>query len=583
MVEPSSGNSSGYPSRGLEDLIALALEAAALSSIQRGNRSHPHRTPIHAAMGRDGIVYPDLLDGRAMTGVSIPPITVSCISAHGGSYFHHGIPIEGKHTDSSNTTASHLTTVHPNQIVDGAEETYYEGGRRVYPPTILHPHGDRQQQERQQPHHSNDRVNSIEENRSYYEGGRRLDKHPVQEDLRTSPRSASQQHPHGSYYHHHIEHDNAGAETSHFSGRDNVHVSEPKPPPVAWTVDMDASQSGSRSHSHGRVAPDTYSRLQQSTPPIPPLATKTASQQESEEAHTARRKRAQWSAPADISSDNGSGETRSKLPLSARGLAKEGSKDAKDNRSQDTSRASSQPPPPSIASAKSDDDNGTVFSASSLATAGAGSISSRAPRPLSQISNGAQRDPPFPATAARREEERGVSGSGYCPMPWSAVPVGADIHVNPLCVHRDNTPLRCVAVCHPSENLDDSLADTRSRDRNGGVEANLSLAIGSNTKNMTVLTMSRPSNSCHIVTELKDVHKGSIYTCDWSRDGNILASGSNDKMIRIIRYALFKILFTRTFRLHMHIHTVTRIYHNCCEMVVTSDPLQKEVMQFRPL
>ena len=32
----------------------------------------------------------------------------------------------------------------------------------------------------------------------------------------------------------------------------------------------------------------------------------------------------------------------------------------------------------------------------------------------------------------------------------------------------------------------------------------------------------------------KDVHKGSIYCVDWSLGGELIATGSNDKMIKII-------------------------------------------------
>jgi hypothetical protein len=489
-------SSEGFPSRGLEDMVALALEAAALSAIRQHGQGHPHHTPIHAAMGRDGTVYPDLFGGRVL--VAVPPLTVSSSAPHGGSYFHHGFK---PNADQNTSPQPH---VHPNQRVNHAEEAYYEGGKRVH-----------YQQQQQQSSHSQDRGDPIDEGKgkAYFEGGRRVD-NPQVSPRAQQPQHPRPQHPHGSYYHH----------STSTSKEAPERVSEPKPPPVAWTVDMDVSQSGSRSHSNGRApapalapaqaAADTFSRLQQGGPSVPPLATGTAAargsdgEADSEGSQSTRRKRAQWSMPADRSANHGAADGgTNKLPLSARG--------------------NPQPSPRIVSARVGDDDNGTVFSASSLAT-GVGTVSSKAPRPLSEATT-TRRNPP--EQGERRDRSGG--GGGYQPMPWSAVPAGADIDVHPLCIHRDSTPLRCVAVCNPVENLDDSLAESGGR---GGVEASITVAIGSNTKTLTVLSMSRPSNSCHIVTDLKDVHRGSVYACDWTKDGNMLASGSNDKMIRISRY-----------------------------------------------
>mmetsp|Transcript_5493 Transcript_5493/g.8369 ORF Transcript_5493/g.8369 Transcript_5493/m.8369 type:complete len:879 (-) Transcript_5493:165-2801(-) len=146
-------------------------------------------------------------------------------------------------------------------------------------------------------------------------------------------------------------------------------------------------------------------------------------------------------------------------------------------------------------------------------------------------------------TAAPRDRGKGRVADRPCepemvstrhtPVRWSEVrPQGIEVH--PVCIWRDTTPLRCVTAFSSQDPLEDSLVTDDIDDKSGHV----SIAIGSNANTVSILGMKRPSNSVHIVSELKGVHHGekcSIYTCDWSGDGELLATGSNDRLIRVIR------------------------------------------------
>ena len=73
------------------------------------------------------------------------------------------------------------------------------------------------------------------------------------------------------------------------------------------------------------------------------------------------------------------------------------------------------------------------------------------------------------------------------------------------------------------------------------------MAVGSNNKSLHVLRLPASGGSASaggVVRELDDVHRGSVYCCDWSApaaslgEGEcFLASGSNDKTVRISRCA----------------------------------------------
>lgn len=44
-----------------------------------------------------------------------------------------------------------------------------------------------------------------------------------------------------------------------------------------------------------------------------------------------------------------------------------------------------------------------------------------------------------------------------------------------------------------------------------------------------------PVENLDLVYEKKNHHPGSIYTVDWSNSGKLIATGSNDKSIKILK------------------------------------------------
>lgn len=112
-----------------------------------------------------------------------------------------------------------------------------------------------------------------------------------------------------------------------------------------------------------------------------------------------------------------------------------------------------------------------------------------------------------------------------------------------------NCPLRSISLIH----------DTAPDDISGIRQYNATFAIGSNAKSIHVFKyegyerrqgvthgLTGNNDSIFALNEFADVHKGSVYTSDWFCPDDdrftvargILASGSNDKSIRLIRYAL---------------------------------------------
>lgn len=73
-------------------------------------------------------------------------------------------------------------------------------------------------------------------------------------------------------------------------------------------------------------------------------------------------------------------------------------------------------------------------------------------------------------------------------------------------------------------------------------------AIGTNSKSLKIYTM-RPlfipkeaeyPHSIEMVFEKNNHHFGSIYSVDWSNTGRFIATGSNDKLIKVISVPDFK-------------------------------------------
>ena len=128
--------------------------------------------------------------------------------------------------------------------------------------------------------------------------------------------------------------------------------------------------------------------------------------------------------------------------------------------------------------------------------------------------------------------------SGRFPR-WGQLPIGQSTPIAPVCVHRDSAPLRCISLVPSTprqETLDDSLGLPQPPLT---VEPTI-IAIGSNSKSISLVSYDHSEGVTFgrvtIIDELTGVHNGSVYTLDWSNDSRYLASGSNDKNIRIISY-----------------------------------------------
>jgi WD40 repeat protein len=89
--------------------------------------------------------------------------------------------------------------------------------------------------------------------------------------------------------------------------------------------------------------------------------------------------------------------------------------------------------------------------------------------------------------------------------------------------------------------LEDSLGLPQQPSLSSESTSSTVIAIGSNSKSISLLSYDHSegvtSGRVTIIDELSGVHNGSVYTLDWSNDSRYLASGSNDKYIRIISYA----------------------------------------------
>jgi hypothetical protein len=136
---------------------------------------------------------------------------------------------------------------------------------------------------------------------------------------------------------------------------------------------------------------------------------------------------------------------------------------------------------------------------------------------------------------------------------WGQLPQHQCTMITPICIHRDSAPLRCLSLLSvpashpPHDHLEDSLG--LAQDSNHA--PNSLIAVGSNSKSIVLLSYDYSAGGggggsvssggggggrgkVTIVDELPNVHNGSVYAVDWSSDGRYLASGSNDKSIRII-------------------------------------------------
>jgi hypothetical protein len=127
-------------------------------------------------------------------------------------------------------------------------------------------------------------------------------------------------------------------------------------------------------------------------------------------------------------------------------------------------------------------------------------------------------------------------------QPLANAPPTKAISKQPIIIFETpNCPLRSISIV--SSELDFQAS------RRGGNKEKVILGIGSNGKKIHLLQYDLPLDKAGLgsvtpINEFLDVHKGSVYATDWycNRDdmlgGGILASGSNDKLIRVLRLAI---------------------------------------------
>ena len=114
-------------------------------------------------------------------------------------------------------------------------------------------------------------------------------------------------------------------------------------------------------------------------------------------------------------------------------------------------------------------------------------------------------------------------------------------------LYQTDCPLRCVCL----------LADQRDREMQPSSSSSPSssswkFAVGSNDKSVKIARVSRTSSpqgtTTEVVKDFLEVHRGSIYAIDWrtSFDGQgqgLLATASNDKVIRILKYVHYSMSY----------------------------------------
>ena len=186
---------------------------------------------------------------------------------------------------------------------------------------------------------------------------------------------------------------------------------------------------------------------------------------------------------------------------------------------------------------RNDDDTVTVHSTSSQKT---GLMSEDTVDKKSSKKSGAGLSSPVRNPRPESHMTRSRPHTNVFPGWASALDAAANqaVIINPVLLFRDSNPLRSVTlrpsaskiVISPEDGLEDSLSLNPQ-----STGENLTFAVGSNSKTVTIVDLARPFDTVSIRHELQSVHRGSIYAADWSRDSRLLASGSNDKTIRIIR------------------------------------------------
>lgn len=110
-----------------------------------------------------------------------------------------------------------------------------------------------------------------------------------------------------------------------------------------------------------------------------------------------------------------------------------------------------------------------------------------------------------------------------------------EIAATPELLYHSKSPLRCVSWMEQSE-------DDESRDISP--YSAFTFAVGSNAKSLKVSQLvttyesgryNKGVSELEVKSEWANVHTGSVYCCDWSPSQQLMASGSNDKSLRICK------------------------------------------------
>jgi len=63
----------------------------------------------------------------------------------------------------------------------------------------------------------------------------------------------------------------------------------------------------------------------------------------------------------------------------------------------------------------------------------------------------------------------------------------------------------------------------------------LQVAVGSNARSVHGLALDPPGGAVRALVDFPEVHRGSVYALDWLQEDRLLASGSNDKLLKILQ------------------------------------------------
>ena len=120
-----------------------------------------------------------------------------------------------------------------------------------------------------------------------------------------------------------------------------------------------------------------------------------------------------------------------------------------------------------------------------------------------------------------------------------------DLVVNNTLLYTAPCPVRCAAFVQLDNATHTHPLRTNTNNANvstvsGSTSNQQQVVIGTNDKSLIIMNYNHHSSA--IVREYKDIHKGSVYCCDTyslSNDITLIASGSNDKYVKITKYVSY--------------------------------------------